>query len=361
VIRSALQPASVILLAALSSAIAGRAADAAPPVVPAAKVSWAGLLRAGEITLYLENDKFFAGTDRHYTNGFKLSFLGDTKLNESPDFVQAVAKYIPTLSPDAALEQHYKVGVALGQNIYTPTDTESSALITTDRPYAAWLYGALMFQAENRAHTVLRVVELDAGIVGPGALGEQTQNGWHSVIKVPHAQGWSHQLHNEPGVVLTWERRYRVKRVISPETGLGAELFARGGLSIGNVDTSARAGLTMRAGWKLPHDFGPDLIRPGGGDVEPVSRASFYLYTGVDGRAVARDIFLDGNSWRSSASVRKRPVVGDFISGLVMRCPCRLGGLKGFQLAYSETARTKEFYGQLQRDVFGSMSISFLF
>jgi lipid A 3-O-deacylase len=354
-----LRPAGLALLAALSPALAAPAAEAVAP--PAAPVTLQDLFRTGDITVYLENDKFFAGTDRHYTNGFKLSFLGDTKLNESPGFVQAIASYIPTLTPDAALEQHYKVGVALGQNIYTPTDTESPTPAPTDRPYAAWLYGALTFQAENRAHTLLRTVELSVGIVGPSALGEQVQNGWHSVIKVPHAQGWSHQLHNEPGIVLAWEHRYRVKRLTWPATQFGAELFARGGLAVGNVDTSARLGLTARIGWKLPPDFGPDLIRAAGGDVAPIHRSSFYLYGGAAGRAVARDIFLDGNTWRDSPSADKRPLVADFTAGLVARFPCHVGSLKGLQVAYCENYRTKEFYGQLQRDVFGSINLSFLF
>ena len=53
--------------------------------------------------------------------------------------------------------------------------------------------------------------------------------------------------------------------------------------------------------------------------------------------------------------------MGDFDTGVVLRCPCRAGKLRGLQLVYSENYRTKEFYGQLQRDVFGSISVSFLF
>ena len=30
-------------------------------------------LRFGSVSLYSENDKYFAGTDEHYTNGFKFS------------------------------------------------------------------------------------------------------------------------------------------------------------------------------------------------------------------------------------------------------------------------------------------------
>ena len=50
---------------------------------------------------------------------------------------------------------------------------------------------------------------LSVGVVGPSALGEFTQNAWHDVIHVPHANGWANQLHDEPGLQLSWERRYR--------------------------------------------------------------------------------------------------------------------------------------------------------
>jgi hypothetical protein len=355
----ALRPAGVALLAALLFPPAARALDPAAP--PANTVTWADLFRSSAVTVYLENDKFFAGTDRHYTNGFKLSFLGDTTLNQSPAFVHAVAKYIPTLPQQRAEQEDYKVGLAIGQNIYTPTDTETAAPLLNDRPYAAWLYGALIFQAKDPDENLLRVVELQFGMVGPAALGEQIQNGWHSIIQVKHAQGWSNQLHNEPGVVLSWERRYRVKRVPLDDGDLAAELVARGGISLGNVDTHAGTGLMLRLGWRLPFDFGPDLIRAAGVDAAPAGRSSFYFFGGAEGRAVGRNIFLDGNTWQDSQSVDKRPIVGDLNAGLVVRCPCRLGGLKGLQFVYSENYRTKEFYGQLQRDVFGSISISTLF
>ena len=60
-------------------------------------------------------------------------------------------------------------------------------------------------------------------------------------------------------------------------------------------------------------------------------------------------------------SVDKRPLVADFSAGLVARFPWRLGGLRGLQVAYTQDYRTKEFYGQLQRDVFGSITVSSLF
>jgi hypothetical protein len=352
----------LLLAAALAGGIGRSAvrADEDPLAAFSRDGKWSDIFDSGALTVYLENDKFFAGTDRHYTNGAKISFLGDTRLNESPPFVQLVASAIPWLA-SSAKDLGYKVGAAVGQNIYTPTDIHTSDPQPDDRPYAAWLYGSLMFQAENPANDVLRIVEIQFGMVGPSALGRQVQNGWHNVIGVRHAEGWDNQLHNEPGLVLTWERRYRIKRVTLSETRLSAEFLAGGGISAGNVDTSARAGCTLRGGWQIPSDFGPDMIRAGGGDFVAVTRSSCYLYGAALGRAVARNIFLDGNTWRSSMSVDKRPLVADFDAGLVIRMPWRLGSLRGLQVTYAQDYRTKEFYGQKQRDVFGSITLSSLF
>jgi len=117
----------------------------------------------------------------------------------------------------------------------------------------------------------------------------------------------------------------------------------------------AAGGAVVRLGWRLPADFGADLIRPGGGNMAndgSPDRFSFYTYASGEVRAVARDIFLDGNTWRDSPSVPKRPVVADFSLGFVLHWP-------EFQLAYTQNYRTKDYYGQPRRDVFGSVGFSF--
>ena len=81
-------------------------------------------------------------------------------------------------------------------------------------------------------------------------------------------------------------------------------------------------------------------------------RFSAYAYASGEARAVARDIFLDGNTWRASHSVEKRPLVADLSLGFVLHWP-------SFQLAYTQNYRTKDFYGQARRDVFGSVAFSF--
>lgn len=322
---------------------------------------WSDLFRTSAISLVSENDKYFAGSDRHYTNGLRLSFLGDTRVDESPALVQKIAEYVPTLHGAAARLQTYKVGVSLGQNIYTPADIGTVNPPPDDRPYAGWLYGALTFQAQSADARLLRVVEISLGVVGPGALGRQAQNRVHQFLGIPSANGWDHQLHNEPGLILSWERRYRVGKINLPVAGLQSDLVARGGLSLGNIRTNLTTGLAVRAGWWLPPDFGADLIRPAAGSVASSPRFSAYAFASTEARLVARDIFLDGNTWRASPSVNKRPLVADLNVGFVLRLPVDSPHLEAVQLTYTQNYRTKEFYGQLRRDVFGSLGLSLFF
>jgi lipid A 3-O-deacylase len=143
-------------------------------------------IRHSTLTVVSENDKYFAGTDRHYTNGFKLTWLGETDLNQSRQFVQLAAKIIPWMDPEN-VDWHYKVGLALGHNIYTPVDTDTPTLLPNDRPYAGWLYGSILLHAQLKNQ--LRLVELSLGVVGPSAAGETIQNAWHDVIDVAHGPG----------------------------------------------------------------------------------------------------------------------------------------------------------------------------
>jgi hypothetical protein len=310
-------------------------------------------IRHSTLTVVSENDKYFAGTDRHYTNGFKLTWLGETDLNQSRQFVQLAAKIIPWMDPEN-VDWHYKVGLALGHNIYTPVDTDTPTLLPNDRPYAGWLYGSILLHAQLKNQ--LRLVELSLGVVGPSAAGETIQNAWHDVIDVAHAQGWAHQLHDEPGFQLSWERRYRTWQWTEP-TGsqFGVDLVLRHRVTLGNISSHLAGGAVVRVGWHLPADFGADLIRPGGGNTANdggPQRFSAYVYASGEARVVARDIFLDGNTWGSSHSVDKRLLVADLNLGLVLYWP-------GFRIAYTQNYRTKEFYGQLRRDVFGSVGFSF--
>jgi lipid A 3-O-deacylase len=322
--------------------------------------SYLDLFHSSAVTLTTENDKYFAGTDHHYTNGLKLAFLGTTRLDESPGFIRGFTRLVPTLRKDAA-RQNFKVGLSLGHDLFTPNDTTTAIPDPNDRPYAAWLYAGFNFQAVSADGSVLRIAEITVGMVGPAALGRQVQNGYHQVIDADPANGWDHQLRNEPGLILSLEQRRRLLRQDLGPPGFSADLIGHYGLALGNIRTNAYAGPAVRFGWHLPEDFGIDLIHPSGGDEAPARVTSVYVFAGTRAQAVARNIFLDGNAWRAGPSVDKRPLVADLDVGVVLRLPMRIRSLRGLQIAYTQNWRTREFYGQARPDVFGSISLGLLF
>ncbi|MEY4487509.1 MAG: hypothetical protein RIQ79_17, partial [Verrucomicrobiota bacterium] len=55
--------------------VSARFSLATETAVPAAAAIESNGLRFGSLSVYIENDKFFTGTDHNYTNGVKLSLL----------------------------------------------------------------------------------------------------------------------------------------------------------------------------------------------------------------------------------------------------------------------------------------------
>jgi hypothetical protein len=120
------------------------------------------------------------------------------------------------------------------------------------------------------------------------------------------------------------------------------------------VLTYASAGLVLRLGNNLTADFGPPRSRPalsGSAFFEPGEGFGWYVYAGVEGRAVARNIFLDGNTWQDSRSVERIPGVGDASLGAV----AMWGSVR---LAASYTFRSREFEAQPRAAQYGSLSLS---
>lgn len=315
--------------------------------------------RAGLFTLYFEND-YFGGTDEHYTNGAKLSWM-------TPDLTDWGQRgwrrgFLDALPFVNRPETEKNFGFSFGQAIYTPHNTDVTVPDPTDRPYAGWSYLELSFISKDTRRA--DIVSIQAGVVGSNSRAEQTQKTVHRILGNDIPQGWDHQLRNEPGLNLVYERRQRlVGRALGDR--LGIDLVPHVGVSLGTVQTYANAGTLLRLGVNLPTDFGVALSRGGAigaapGDdrdprVAPDRDASVFVFGAAEGRAVAHDVFLDGNVWKDSPSVKKENFVADLSVGL--------GIIAGrWQLTATLVHRTREF--ETQRDdwsAFGSVTLSAAF
>lgn len=319
-----------------------------------------GKEKLGTFSLYIEND-IFANTDQGYTNGIKFSWIspdwtGYAEAGKLPDWSLSYVHWLPFINKPGFQRN---LALCMGQNMYTPEDISHEDLIEDDRPYAGWTYLGIAFHSKNEHR--LDTMEFQLGIVGPASGAEQVQEIVHRKIDSQSPNGWGNQLKNELGLAIIYELKLRVLQGGDKE-GPGFDAIAHLGGTLGNIYTYANAGMEARAGWNIPLDFGNSIIRPGGDTNAPASVLdprlsgendySLYVFSAVCGRAVLRDIFLDGNTFADSHSVDKKYFVADFCVGVSFM-------LYRFKLSYAHVFRTEEFYGQKGNPSFGSITLSF--
>jgi lipid A 3-O-deacylase len=314
------------------------------------------------LIFYLENDAFF-DTDRYYTNGMKLSWISRDLSNYGDivtvPWMHRVIEKLPFINDP---ENQRTLSLSLGQNMYTPEDKESRKLIKDDRPYAGITYLGFGLHSRNKMH--MDTLELSVGIVGRHSYAENCQKAYHKWINAEDPRGWDNQLQDEPLLNLYFERKWKTLQIRS-SNGLGFDCTPHAGLALGNAYTGASVGGQVRFGWNVPNDFGTYLIRPGSDSSAPLDdndprffsrfkRIGIHLFLGVDGKAVARNISLDGNTFRNSHSVDKKPFVADLIAGIGLI-------IHQVKITYSYVHRTKEFETQKDAQHFGAISLSFTF
>jgi hypothetical protein len=302
----------------------------------------------GIFSLVYEND-IFAHTDRGYTNGVRAGWLSSEA--NAPDWIKWSADHFLPLASDG----DKRLSVALGQSMFTPADLSQRTPILTDRPYAGWLYGSIGVVSDTGK--TLDNVMLTVGVVGPYSFAEQTQKFVHKrITDSPDPKGWNNQLKTEPGVILTYERKWRSLYQISP-MGIGVDFTPAVGVNLGNIETDAIVSTMFRIGYDLPADYGPPRVRPslpGSDFFIPTRELGGYIFAGFEGRGVARNIFLDGNTFASSQHISKKPFVGSTQAGVAVT-------YGEARLSYTQVFMTREFNRQLAPEQFGVLTLSYRF
>ncbi len=222
-----------------------------------------------------------------------------------------------------------------------------------DRPYAGVLYvgssihGVTPHDGWHETHSV----HLDAGIVGPSARGEWIQETFHEHIAGAEPLGWDYQLSDEPFLNLGYEHAWVNEFAAG---SLDVEYGPTAGFAVGNLYTYASGGFALRLGRHLDRSYGIPSISPAQGERAFFRRGTgigWYVFALAEGRYMAHNMLLDGNSWKDSASVERKPWVADAQVGFAMNWD-------RWQLAYTVALRTKEFETQDGTDSFGSLTLS---
>ncbi len=303
------------------------------------------------ISVQLENDSINNKNDGYYTNGMEVSLLRGEEL--PPEWLQSVANWIPFYQNGTDLNF---VSYSFGQKLYTPLETEVDTLVVNERPYAAYLYTTMAIMSridhDDRFDSG-NMLELTLGLVGPSALGEETQNTIHRLLGYDRSYGWGHQLQDELTMGITYSRLWRMVRKASAglEYGVNSHLT----FALGNAETYGSAGLMLRLGDNLRRDLNPPNIRPsfpGVSYYQSLEGVDWYGFLGHEVRWVGRDIFLDGNTFVDSHRVAKEPWVGDTQYGIVFVH-------RDIRLSLSTTVRTREFKAQQEDSTYRAINVSF--
>ena len=319
----------------------------------------------------IENDVYFH-TDRYYTDGAQLMW---GEAGGKPDLIsRPLERYLcgPEQCPD---DRRVLYAQKIGQLLYTPADITIAAAQPNDRPWAAFLYYGADSLYLDSDPTITYMIGYQVGVVGSYALGKQTQGLIHKNFAGRDANGWDNQLDNEPGIIVSYAIEKRLMRS-KGELGEGV-VWVSGGGAAGNVMTFASASAKLAFGRNLPIQVNPSQIGPKsmpmtgqtaledeveGGEQPAASGAgpmpthkgeygrclrwfsACYAFLGVEGRAVARNIFLDGNTFQDNdGNVDKEILVYDFVIGFRLRFGSQASFMDGWYLDFSRTRRSSEF------------------
>ena len=246
------------------------------------------------VKVYMEND-LIAQQDSQYTGGAKVDVIYKI---ENPDGL-----YNLLLLNDSKV--YLFRSFAFASQLYTPADLEEKEPIYNDWSYAAWTYFEV--GVHKSTYKTLNSLLLKVGIVGPSAQGKEVQTAIHKWTGCETPEGWDNQLYDELGIDMTYiyKQRYEYEN----DKRLGISVVPSFEADLGNISTKASLGLFFRSGYNIAKDFGLSTMSVGGESGIPAYKEqkmslkqkwSFSFNLALTGSAVARDIFVEGNTFRKS-------------------------------------------------------------
>ena len=279
--------------------------------------------------------------DRYYTAGTVLSYT-----SKEYDFSALWLNYLSYRCDDEKLSRYE---IAIQQDIYTPSLRIGEVGIQ-DHPYAGFL--SLDMTLSNRRANSLENLKLQLGVVGPASLAQYTQKFIHLITHNPIFQGWNTQIKNEFIINLHYEYTYKYDLFDTPYFGM--DILPALKVALGNANTFLGAGGRIRMGYNLHSDFGVDKINTGFMGSKPFNNNfSLYIFGGLLGSYVIRDIFIEGGRY-DTARINLMPFLYDVELGVALL-------YKGFRFSYVFTYQSKQFKEQPSGHNIGSIMLNFAF
>ena len=248
------------------------------------------------VSATLDND-FFVNEDNGYTNGLFLSFYDiydDPETIEEPDFwVKPLLWTLPSQDDVFAAINVY----SFGQTLTTPYDISEVVPSDDTLPYSALVhlsntYISIGPRYADRITTVL-------GVVGPAALGEETQKRVHQITGSQEPMGWDSQLNNE--LVFELSRGRTLRTWVSDNGKM--DLLSISNISVGTIKSDIKTGLMFRYGEYLENSYASVLLSNARTSNPIAVKAGWFVYAGFGLGYTFNQIYADGNTFSDSRSI----------------------------------------------------------
>jgi len=223
-----------------------------------------------------DND-FFSATDRYYTQGIMLDLIHPV-IKHSP-FSYALIRLNKT-----ALNYY---GFHLEQDVFTPVSIRymGGAIYYGERPFTAVFFASHSLTSLDPVKKTLLKTQLDLGIIGPNAKGEEEQKGIHKALDNIEPLGWDNQLAQD--IVINYRATFEKGFINTEHFELMGSVTAR----LGTLYTDAGLGLNLRAG--IFSGYFNNL----GLENNPAARKNkfkIYIFARANARAVGYNATLQG-------------------------------------------------------------------
>jgi len=279
---------------------------------------------ADGVSLVVQDD-YFTGTDRGYTDGTELMWT-----------------WTPADTNGALIQST----IGARNRMYTPDSIDAHKLLPSERPYCATL--SAFYQVWRQEDVEKVRYEIEAGVLGPDAYGDQLQSWCHRMIGYKVPQGWNDQLGPDEPILNAYMERWHPLDSAGTPHGWQAQLDGLYGGALGTTFINGVGGLNGRAGWNMPESMA-------GRTVLSRSTTGWYAFAFVEprGRLVLLNATL-GNSMFGDRDNERRllPLVGEVEGGVVV-------GWRGVSLTYSAVESSREYRHQNHKQSYGNIRIDY--
>ncbi|MCF6270010.1 MAG: lipid A deacylase LpxR family protein [Melioribacteraceae bacterium] len=272
-------------------------------------------------------------TDYYYTNGFAFEvFAPWAKASHVNSILLPIKSYELELN-----------SLTLTQDIFTPKAKFSiDDQLNGDRPFAAYLLLGFQKVTFSKAERIRTYSEIEVGVLGPAAFGEEVQNGIHNYLPTSAlVKGWENQISNSPmlNYSASIEKQFYYNNWL--------ELSGKTSVKLGLPFTNADVGILTRVGLfdSFPKDF--EFLSP--------KKWQLFLTLSASGSLVGYNATLQGGLFYESvytlSSINR--FVGYAAVGITLI-------YKKFEMEYVQQFNTPEFPGAVYHS-WGYLLIKFGF